>query len=218
MIKHHPSDDILAQFASGNLPAAVSVAVSIHVEMCECCQQKVAKFTEQAAQAALTEDFEAQVDLDMDLDEMFDFITRDTSLESVPIKTSSTLLLGDKQILVPTALKQLEFGDWSGIGKVSRSRVKLDDDSIRSSLLHIQAGGEIPAHTHTGQELTVLLDGSFEDEMGEYHKGDFIWLDTEHNHQPVSKDGCLCYAVVTDPLHFTEGFSRLLNPIGKLIY
>lgn len=218
MIKHHPSEDILAQFVSGELPAAVSVAVAIHVEMCSCCQQKVAHYTEQAAQLSLVEaDTESSMSA-LDLDDMFAQITQDESLESVPMKLSSTLQWGDKQIVVPTALQQLEFSDWSGLGKINRSRVKLDDDSNRSSLLHIEAGGEIPAHTHTGQELTVLLDGSFKDEMGEYHRGDFIWLNTEHQHQPISEEGCLCYAVVTDPLHFTEGLSRLLNPIGKLIY
>ena len=34
MIKHHPSNDILMQFSEGNLPASLSIAVAIHVEMC----------------------------------------------------------------------------------------------------------------------------------------------------------------------------------------
>ncbi len=218
MIKHHPSEDILAQFVSGELPAAVSVAVSIHVEMCTCCQKKVAKYTEQVAALSLVETANEDTHLEFDLDDMFAQITQDESLESVPAKVSATLRWADKQIVAPTALQQLEFSDWAGLGKVNRSRVKLDDDSNRSSLLHIEAGGQIPEHTHTGQELTVLLEGSFKDEMGEYHRGDFIWLNADHKHQPVSEEGCLCYAVVTNPLHFTEGFSRLLNPIGKLIY
>lgn len=218
MIKHHPSEDILAQFASGELPAAVSVAVAIHVEMCSCCQEKVAKYTEQAANLNLAQQESEDSMLSLDLDDMFAQITQDSSLESVPMKVSSKLKWGDNEIVVPNALQQLEFGDWTGLGKVNRSRVKLDDDSNRSSLLHIEAGGEIPEHTHTGQELTVLLSGSFKDQMGEYHRGDFIWLNADHKHQPVSEEGCLCFAVVTDPLHFTEGFSRLLNPIGKLIY
>nr|WP_225310853.1 hypothetical protein [Vibrio fortis] len=31
--------------------------------------------------------------------------------------------------------------------------------------------------------------------MGEYHKGDFIWLDGEHTHQPFTKEGCVCLTV-----------------------
>lgn len=216
MIRHHPSDDILAQFVSGQLPVSVSVAVSIHVEMCTCCQDKVAEYNAKAAEIGFqhTEEEAAEDEFEA----MFDLITSDESLEASPVKKPSALALGDKYIALPNALTQLSLSDWNGIGKIKRKRVKLEDGTNRSSLLHIEAGGEVPAHTHTGQELTILLDGSFEDEMGTYHKGDFIWLDKAHQHQPISEQGCLCYTVVTDPLHFVEGFSRLLNPIGKLIY
>lgn len=218
MIKYHPNDEILAQFVSGKLPAAINVAISIHIEMCECCQEKVGHLTKIAAEQNLTNIVAEEPLSDFDLDQMFEQIVIDERLDVVSTQAPKRLNLGSKQIELPNALNQLDLGDWSGFGKVNRCRVKLDDENIRSSLLHISAGGEIPAHTHRGQELTILLDGSFKDELGEYQKGDFIWLSAEHEHQPFSEEGCLCYAVVTDPLHFTEGFSRLLNPIGKLIY
>ncbi|MGL5391190.1 MAG: ChrR family anti-sigma-E factor, partial [Shewanella sp.] len=37
-------------------------------------------------------------------------------------------------------------------------------------------------------------------------------------HAPTTKSGCLCYTVLNAPLHFTKGLSKLLNPIGELIY
>lgn len=218
MIKYHPNDEILAQFVSGKLPAAINVAISIHIEMCECCQEKVSHLTKLAAEENLVE---ASVDdplSDFELNDLFEQIVQDERLDVISAQAPKRLSIADKQIELPSALNQLELSEWSGFGKVNRCRVKLDNENIRSSLLHIGAGGEIPAHTHKGQELTVLLDGSFKDELGEYQRGDFIWLSGEHEHQPVSEKGCLCFAVVTDPLHFTEGFSRLLNPIGKLIY
>jgi putative transcriptional regulator len=64
----------------------------------------------------------------------------------------------------------------------------------------------------------LLLEGSFEDEMGSYHEGDFIWLDGKHTHNPVTKEGCLCLTVASDSLHFTQGLTKMLNPIGKFIY
>ena len=42
MIKHHPSNELLAKFSEGNLPATLSVAVAIHVEMCPVCQKELA--------------------------------------------------------------------------------------------------------------------------------------------------------------------------------
>ncbi len=104
------------------------------------------------------------------------------------------------------------------IGKLSRARVQLDENEIHTSLLYIEPGGGVPEHTHKGFELTVLLEGSFEDEQGEYVKGDFIMLDSSHQHQPISKQGCLCYTVANDALHFTQGINKLLNPIAGFIY
>ena len=39
MIKHHPSNELLAKFSEGNLPATLSIAVAIHVE-CVLCAKK----------------------------------------------------------------------------------------------------------------------------------------------------------------------------------
>jgi putative transcriptional regulator len=216
MIKHHPSDELLTQFAEGRLPASINVAVSIHVEMCSCCQEKLVAINEHVAQEAFAVS-DVTVD-DVEMDSIFEQITADETLEKMTYAKAKSVNVAGKDIVMPRVLNQLEFDDWKGIGKLARSRVGLDDGDIRSSLLHIDAGGEIPHHTHTGDEVTVLLDGSFEDELGTYNKGDFIWLSGEHHHQPVTEKGCLCYAVVTDALHFNQGISRLLNPIGKLIY
>lgn len=218
MIKHHPSEQILQQFAAGELSPSVSVAVSIHLEMCSCCQDKVNAYTEQQATVYLGNIEDTESELTMDLDSIFDSIVQDETIETVHIPQAQYFTAGNKKIVKPHALRQLNLSDWNGLGKVNRSRVDLIDEEIHSSLLHIEAGGEIPKHTHKGEEVTVLLDGSFKDEMGEYNKGDFIWLSGEHNHNPVSEEGCVCYAVVSDALHFSQGLSRLLNPIGKLIY
>jgi putative transcriptional regulator len=218
MIKHHPSEQVLQQFAAGQLSPSVSVAVSIHLEMCSCCQEKVNALTERLAVSNLSADDHNEGGAEVNLDDIFNSIVQDETIETIHVAQPQYFTAGNKKIAKPHALRQLGLSDWSGLGKVSRSRVDLVDEAIHSSLLHIEPGGEIPKHTHKGEEITVLLDGSFKDEMGEYHKGDFIWLSGEHDHNPISEEGCVCYAVVSDALHFSQGFSRLLNPIGKLIY
>jgi putative transcriptional regulator len=217
MINHHPSDSILKSFAAAELPASVSVAVAIHNEMCEHCRNKVQTYTEQLAHNTELNS-ELELELDSEFLSMMDGIIADESKDYHPAVVEEHHNYGCDQIKLPTALQNLAITGFQSIGKLARSRVELDDGAIRSSLLQIEAGGDIPSHTHNGFEVTVLLDGSFQDEMGSYNKGDFIWLDSEHSHNPTTSEGCLCYAVVSDSLHFTQGLSRLLNPIGKLIY
>jgi putative transcriptional regulator len=217
MIKHHPTDLMLRDFAQANLPESVSVAVAIHVEMCDHCQQKVAAMQAELAQQEFSSSAQQQWDDSIDL-EWIEQITADTTKDLMHLAEPFSIEFKGSKANRPRALQHLSLGDWQTLGKISRSRVKLDDGAIRSSLLHIDAQGDVPHHTHNGFEITLLLDGEFSDEMGAYHVGDFIVLDGEHNHQPRTEHGCLCYTVVSDSLHFTQGMSRLLNPLGRLIY
>ncbi|WP_338363338.1 ChrR family anti-sigma-E factor [uncultured Pseudoalteromonas sp.] len=226
MIKHHPSDTLLAQYCSAQLPASLSLAVSIHVDMCPVCQEKVAK--QEAANAkALFSDTNHEIsnattsqepdNLDFDTD-LLDLITSDTSIDEVYEVDPVTIKVNEHNYKLPRALTRISHGRFTHVGKLARSRVAIEDGPLRSSLLHIGPGGEIPEHTHTGFEVTLLLDGEFSDEEGTYVPGDFIWQDGANQHTPLTKDGCLCFTVVSSALHFNKGLSKLLNPIGNLIY
>ena len=71
-----------------------------------------------------------------------------------------------RSVQLPRALSNVSLKKWSKLGDVSRARLELEEEPIRSSLLDISPGGVVPLHTHKGFELTLLLDGSFEDDMG----------------------------------------------------
>ena len=58
MIKHHPSETLLTEYCSASLSASLSLAVSIHVDMCPVCQEKVAKIEASNADALFSEDTE----------------------------------------------------------------------------------------------------------------------------------------------------------------
>ncbi|WP_281213919.1 ChrR family anti-sigma-E factor [Shewanella insulae] len=247
MINHHPTSDVLAQFVAGNLPASVSVVVASHVELCDQCNRAVQALTEQAAidafgefsleeqlgdepQAAGLEDFSGLDDFDFlnQFGDSDDYADLDDCIEAITAKerddthqlpqTVTEIAVGGERVALPTALRSIPLKEWQGMGKLSRSRLALDDGDLRMSLLHIDKGGSVPCHTHKGFEITLLLQGSFTDEMGVYRKGDFVWLDGQHTHQPVTEEGCVCLTVSSDAIHFTQGMSQLLNPIGRFIY
>jgi putative transcriptional regulator len=66
-------------------------------------------------------------------------------------------------------------------------------------LFKFAAGYKLPLHGHGGMELTLVIDGAFADETGEYHRGDVQDLDEETEHQPVvdKKLGCICLIAST---------------------
>ncbi|EWH09398.1 anti-ECF sigma factor ChrR [Catenovulum agarivorans DS-2] len=224
MIKHHPKHELLTAFVAGELPAALNIAISAHVEMCEQCQHALAALTEAKAEEVFSvEDFSVFESLNSDLADELDelMIANITSQkgeytdELVDVRSVD---YAGKQVVLPRALNSVDWAKFQGVGKLSRARLDLDEGSVRSYLLQIAAGGSVPMHTHKGYEVTVLLDGTFEDEMCTYNKGDFIWLDESFTHSPVSNNGCLCLTVADDAPVFTEGLSKLLNPIGRFIY
>lgn len=216
MIKHHPKQQLLLEFAKGGLSITLSMAVSAHIEMCECCAQKLKSLEATIGESELGGDEEIMVDSDFAA--MFDAIVEDESVAEMVLVPQATLMYQHKEVLLPRALSAVERSEFSTIGKIGRSRFNTDDGTLRASLLQIAPGGEIPEHTHTGFEVTLLLDGDFRDESGEYVPGDFILLDGSHNHTPMTKEGCLCFTVVSSALYFNKGISKLLNPIGSLIY
>ncbi|QBG37307.1 ChrR family anti-sigma-E factor [Litorilituus sediminis] len=230
MIKHHPTFELLKAFVDGELPASLAAGVAIHADMCQQCQQQIALLTEQVAEANF--EFEqtyldrfivddeqdiAQV-ASIDFDDMIADITASSDIEELAVLEEKTIAFNNSTYTLPRALQHMNFGKTAHIGKLARARIQLDEDEIHTSLLHIEPGGGVPQHTHKGFELTLLLDGSFEDEKGSYVKGDFIMLGGEDTHQPISAKGCLCYTVANDALHFTQGINKLLNPIGSFIY
>ncbi|MBD1584046.1 ChrR family anti-sigma-E factor [Pseudoalteromonas sp. S16_S37] len=216
MIKHHPSEQLLSQYSLGELPATLSIAISAHLEFCTCCKSKVEALEATQADTEF-EDTTSPFDND-DFADMLSMITEKNDVDAVAPYESEVFSYQDKELSLPRAIAAIDRSNFVQLGKLSRSRLKLDDGEMRASLLQIEPNGEIPHHTHTGFELTLLLDGEFADENGHYVPGDFIWLDARHHHQPTTTQGCLCFTVVNSALHFNKGLSKLLNPIGNLIY
>ena len=216
MIKFHPSQQMLKNFSAGELPLSLSIAVSAHIELCHDCAIQTAQI-----EASLSE--EAWKDSDVentDFGDMLQAIMTEPfeAKSKAKIQSKTTTHIVGSDYLLPTAFRQFKDLKWSGFGVISRARVINDEQNVRASLLHIGKNGRIPDHYHKGYELTLLLSGCFSDEAGTYNKGDFIWIEGDKPHRPYTDEGCLCYAVQDAPLHFVDGISKVLNPLGNLIY
>ncbi len=75
-----------------------------------------------------------------------------------------------------------------------------------------------PHHSHAGREITLVLDGAFDDETGRYGRGDLLVIDNEEQHhtpKACPENGCVCMVVTNAPIRL-KGIASLLNPfLGK---
>lgn len=59
-----------------------------------------------------------------------------------------------------------------------------------TTIVRYAPGSRFSAHTHTGGEEFVVLDGVFQDEHGDYPAGTYVRNPPTTSHTPGSKDGC----------------------------
>ena len=82
-------------------------------------------------------------------------------------------------------------------------------------LLKVAPGKSILPHTHRGNELTQILQGSYSDEVGHFKAGDISDLYDETEHQPIvdGDEECICLVALDSPLKFTTLLGKVLQPL-----
>ncbi len=221
-IAHHPDDNLLEQFVRRELPLGTSVIVSAHIEMCRHCQARAAEI-ESRHMAELLAGSDAVECEAPDFSGMMEKIVElprrqadsQAETESTAQDHAPDEFIGDFRL--PRALRPLA-GDlrWNQPGEGIHHAMAPIDTETHCEFIFTAAGAGSPAHTHDGREYTLVLQGRFHDELGSYGSGDLLVRDASHEHQPVSDNGCLSFAVLDRPLRFTKGLPMLLNPLRRL--
>jgi putative transcriptional regulator len=216
-IKHHLSDDLLIEYASGSLSEGWSLAVASHLSLCPECRRRLAAM--EGAAGALLE----KVEQNGNEDEAWSrFRTQaiDIRAEEIrpsPEKTQATAVL-------PEPLRSYVGGDlaelkWRALGRGAyQILIDTEDKETQVRLLRIPAGKPVPEHTHEGRELTLVLAGSFHDGEDLFARGDIEEADGDLLHTPTATPGedCICLAVTEAPLKFSSWIVRLVQPILKI--
>ena len=222
MISFHPKYKDLQAFSAGNCEPAMALMVSAHVDMCTQCRHDCIDI--QAGMARELFDQSPQVDsLGNQFTQMMSQITDLPVAKIERLKPNpSAIELDGKFFEVPRALQchVRNTGNWSRlVGKLWQAPVDLGDIG-QANFMYMEKGGRVPEHTHKGTELTLVVDGQYGDGISEYDCGDFTIMNSQHNHLPHSEadDGCLVFTIVDQPLHFTAGIARLLNPFSHLFF
>ena len=233
MANYHPADELLMQFAAGQLTNALGIQTACHLESCQQCQHKVRLYEQLGGDLIdISAPSEIEPDAKSRLLDNLHKLRADPS-ESAEANSNAGVLedldeLYRKQLAnanqrLPRPLRRFlpdyyENLPWSGFTKSIQSYdLPFSDDRYTARFYKIAAGSELPQHTHRGNEFTLVMSGSFSDLSGDYHPGDFVLADSSTHHQPRAheKEDCICFAVTDAPLKMTGFFGRMLNPFLK---
>ncbi|MBP54184.1 ChrR family anti-sigma-E factor [Marinobacter sp.] len=211
MTRHHPDTLTLMEFSAGNLSEPHALCIRLHLDQCPHCRSRVDTLD---SLGAVMMESQPQVGVSSD---MFDSIL--SRIDSEPDMTENYIstqakrmsplqkLLGDDLDALPW---KRQLGDVSVLDISER----FPGQNEQVVLQKLAAGGKAPAHTHRGNETTIVLQGAFADQNGVFNQWDFVVLNQEDEHKPVAVgcEDCITLSVLSAPVKLTGTFTRLLNP------
>lgn len=212
-ISHHIPDEMLLAYASGSAPEAWSLIVATHLSLCPDCRELVGK-AEQVGGELLNAQDPEQLNEDA-----FEVLMRtiDATAGAEEILTKPPR---EVPSVLPEPLRSYVGGDlhalkWRRLGKgVFHIPIATADGKAQARLLKVPAGKPVPMHGHNGDELTLVVTGSFSTCQGVFRRGDIEAADDDVEHMPVAgaEEDCICLAVTDAPLRFKSLGARLVQP------
>jgi len=214
-IDHHPNDELLLDYSSGAMDEGWSVAVATHLALCPDCRQAVRDI--EAIGASL---LDGLTPVPLSAGSSNAILDRLPESALPPDDASTIEESPGLPPILPEPLRRYAGGDvsdiqWERLGLGAyQYLIPTKNERISVRLLRIPAGKPVPAHTHGGLELTLVLCGAFSDTTGRYGRGDIQEADETLEHQPhaIAGEDCICLAVTDTPLRFSSFAARLIQP------
>mgnify|MGYP000144137541 FL=1 len=212
---HHPDEASLLSYAAGSLPESFEILIACHLQQCEHCRTRVAQaemvgglmleamepvaVTGREKLLALLDDETEPTDVSMPLVEPD--TDPDTRTHSMPDPLYQLMNEGDAGL------------DWKRLVP-GIQQIRLDSVEGNLRLLKIAPGISIPLHSHEGSEMTLIVQGSYSDELGRFQAGDVSDVDPDVEHQPITdgSEPCICLVATDAPLRFSGLLPRILQP------
>lgn len=210
-IHHHPDDAMLMAYATGNLAEAFHLIVAAHSSLCDTCRITIESFD--ALGGGLLDDCDP---VGMNADSLDRVLANlDTVLPTQPVRSIQTALPAP---IVSYVGGDLDAVKWRPIGMGIKQAILPTSKTAQARLLYIPSGTAVPDHSHKGQECTLVLQGSFEDEGGKFSRGDMEQADANVTHTPIAgMDGdCICLAVTDAPLRFKGWLPKLVQRFASI--
>ena len=214
-ITHHPHAESLMSCSAGSMPEAFAAVMGSHITMCPQCRKDL----------ALMEKIGVT---------MFEQLEQTPVLQDAPIMQMraaeadlGTVTAGDTTVFechVPAPLQSVVGNDlaaikWKRVGPgIAQHIIALNDDRANLRLIKVAPGQTLPEHSHNGSELTLVLQGAYRDETGEYRVGDLADMMGDATHGPVADavEGCICLIATEGKLKFKSLLARFVQPFARI--
>jgi putative transcriptional regulator len=212
MVREHIDtiDSLLARYVAGTLPTPARVLVEAHLELKPKNRIKVANLESMAGLELMEIDPVPLSNRDAMLAAVLassapEASTRDVSGSERVFPKALYDFVGFDADEVPWRTRMPGFKEYD-IGEIEGCHV---------NLFWIKPGRTVPAHTHEGSEISLVLDGAFSDARGHYGRGDISVADDSVDHRPNADMGrpCIGLAVMDAPLKLTGSFRQLIGDI-----
>ncbi len=210
-VKHVLNDQLAMGYAAGVLPEAFDVVVAAHLSLSDESRALVNSY--EAVGACVMEECET---VEMSNTALSATLSRIKANDAITPRVKPSGIL-------PAPIQKYVGGDvdkvkWKPLGGGVKQAILPTDGTAQARLLFIPAGQSVPDHGHQGTELTLVLQGSFSDEVDHFARGDIEIANEDLDHQPVASldADCICIAATDAPLRFNSLIPRLLQPFFKI--
>ncbi|WP_299203881.1 ChrR family anti-sigma-E factor [uncultured Tateyamaria sp.] len=214
-ITHHLTDEILMGYAAGTLPEAFNLMVATHVSLCDECRARVESYD--AVGGAMLEEASEH----------------DMALAPGSFAATMALIAGGapeeirtqhpQDAVLPQPLQDYAGGGidsikWRAVGMGVKQAILPTSKDASARLLYIPAGVAMPDHGHHGIEMTMVLQGAFQDDDDYFARGDVEVADSDLHHTPVADihEDCICLAVTDAPLRFQGLLPKIAQRFARI--
>jgi putative transcriptional regulator len=186
-IVRHPDVSTIMTCSAGSQPEALCAVVTSHLSMCPECMRELSLLEEIGVS-------------------LFECSAGEPDLTAAGVPSASTVFeqgrdarAASTKVDVPWPLiavlgDDLDAIEWTEIRPgIAIHPIELSEHAKGDlRLLRLDPGKRLPSHGHQGEELSLVLRGSYSDETGSFGVGDMSDLDDDTRHSVLAgPEGCI---------------------------
>jgi putative transcriptional regulator len=218
MITHHPTPELLADYARGALKSGASLIAATHIHNCVVCREEIG-FLERVGGILLHDEMPTSLSEDA-LRNVLKRIDQQKRVDEISAERRIPKYLDRFAIAEPLWSQKIGRRMWVTPNIWFAPVGDQVSDSTRTYLLYARPNTKLSQHTHAGREFTVVLHGAFRDGDDLFGPGDFAETDGAILHSPTATDesDCLCLISADAPMRLTNPIARAIQTVTGRFY